>query len=121
MKVFELIIFVLFAAFSVLIIYFYIKHYVYIINKEKTMLYHFYLGRYILENITEKEPYADGICNLTPKFFTIFNKTWPVFIEIAYLNGTPINKTGYYSPDNYFEFRRVCYYNGKLYLIIVRS
>lgn len=100
-------------------------------NNQNIFLERLYAGRFILKNITETQPYADGICNLTQNFIYLFNQTnftkylekykiyYPVWLSIEYLNGTPIRTIGGYS-NNYIEFRRVCNLEGKLVIVRIR-
>ncbi len=102
-----------------------------ITHQKNEFLERFYTGRFIIKNITEAQPFANGICNLTKNFFYLTNQTnfsnyvkehkifYPVELEVDYLNGTRISKVGGVGED-YIEFRRVCNYDGKLVLIRLR-
>lgn len=80
--------------------------------------------------ITESNNFTYQICNLNPTLFTIDNTTFlnivselginkPVSILIDGNNYT--NLLGYYlSGTTYIEIRRVCFYNGSLYLLKFR-
>jgi len=91
----------------------------------------FYIGRYIIKLLTEAHPYASGICNLTTDFFNIFNESefleflnrnnilFPMEIAAKNIYDGHEYKIGGYGIE-YYEFRRICYYNGSLWLITVR-
>ena len=91
----------------------------------------FYAGRYIIKLITENPPYAYGICNITNDFFNIFNESeyikflennnisQPIEITVRNIYNGETFRIGGYGKE-YYEFRRVCYHNGSLWLISIR-
>ena len=132
MKTLELLLVVIAVSFVILTFIYHVSEIKRIVQQRNSFLERFYTGRYLIKLITEKEPYANGICNLTQNFFEIFNDSVfldflhynnisiPVEIITEYLNGTQIAKIGGIS-ENYLEFRRVCNHNGQLVLVRVRT
>jgi DNA-directed RNA polymerase subunit N (RpoN/RPB10) len=79
-------------------------------------------GRIIIKKITEE--YSNPICNLTSEDFNSsildnlgINRLYEIIYENL-SNGT-VFSFGQNITNNYIEFRRVCYYDGSLYLVEV--
>ena len=79
-------------------------------------------GRIIIKKITEQ--YAFPICNLTSNDFNSsildnLNISRPYEIIYENLSSGEVSTFGENVSNNYIEFRRVCYYQGNLYLVEV--
>jgi len=105
--------------------------YIYGINeKYKTETEKFYYGRILIDFITTKPPYSNNICNLTEDIFNLnisyiedkLNITInrPYSIILKNLDNESEQHFGLKDINDYIEFRRVCYNNGSLYLVVVR-
>ncbi|BFI73323.1 hypothetical protein YN1_3100 [Nanoarchaeota archaeon] len=96
---------------------------IYVINtKYENFFNEFMDGRIIMKEITEQ--YANPICNLTSNDFNSnildnLNISRPYEIIYENLNNGEILTFGENVSNNYIEFRRVCYYQGNLYLVEV--
>lgn len=89
----------------------------------------FYSGRILMKILTEE--YSNGICNLTDEFFNLIKnesylkevtdsyKIEPVYTIIVENLETGDRTIVDFGNFNNFQFNRVCYYNGSLYLIKV--
>ena len=131
MKEFELLLVIIVVTFIISLTFNQLSHIIQIHDTQYTFLERFYTGRFIIKNITETKPYANGICNLTQDFIYLFNQTnfsnylkkykikYPVWMRIEYVNGTVIDEVGGFGKD-YVEFRRVCSINNSLIVLRLR-
>lgn len=127
-RVFEGLIIILFIIF---LFFLFLNKFIYtykIYYKEINIGYEFIKGRVIMKILTENISYP--ICNLSVYFFNLIENSSltyqffgnysiypPYYIFIENLYNTSENYTVDEGYENNFEFNRVCYFNGSLYLI----
>lgn len=91
----------------------------------------FYAGRIILKYFTESRNFSYGICNLSSNIFLMNNQTFFNYLnnisitdpsELLLENLSNGNTTiyGYNIESDDFQFQRVCYYDGSLFLVQVK-
>jgi len=102
-------------------------------REELYLLRKFYEGRVLIKSLTESQNFSNKTCNITdnliyylsdPSSFYEYTKSLGirdnVSLEVVDISdGRLLFKIGD-KTDNFFEFRRVCYYNGSLYLFSIK-
>ncbi|RDD52607.1 hypothetical protein BA065_00610 [Nanoarchaeota archaeon NZ13-N] len=102
-------------------------------REELYLLRKFYEGRVLIKSLTESQTFSNKTCNITdnliyylsdPSSFYEYMKSLGirdnVSLEVIDISdGKLLFKIGE-KRDNFLEFRRVCYYNGSLYLFSIK-